>query len=99
MLENAPRLCGASFGNLLLCDGDTFRRVALYNAPPAWEELTRRDPVRITGSRRVNSSHAGGALYSATRRNVSPSHSSKLPKLAPQSRGAFSSIVGTTGPS
>src|SRR5262249_33571713 len=50
ILANAVRICGASFGNLLLYDGDTFRRVALYNAPPAWEELTRRDPVILTGA-------------------------------------------------
>src|SRR5262249_51946673 len=50
ILANAVRICGASFGNLLLYDGDTFRRVALYNAPPAWEELTRRDPVIRTGA-------------------------------------------------
>src|SRR5262249_38336546 len=36
MLENAVRLCEASFGNLLLYDGDVFRHVALHNAPKAW---------------------------------------------------------------
>jgi chromosome segregation ATPase len=35
MLENAVRLCEAKFGNLLLYEGTRFRRVALYNAPPA----------------------------------------------------------------
>src|SRR5262249_36372019 len=49
ILADARRFCGGSFGNLLLYDGDAFRRVALYNAPPAWEELTRRDPVIHTG--------------------------------------------------
>src|SRR5262249_22543231 len=33
MLENAVRICEASFGNLLLYDGDLFRQVALHNAP------------------------------------------------------------------
>src|SRR5689334_802474 len=36
MLQNAVRLCEASFGNLLLYDGNVFRHVALHNAPPAW---------------------------------------------------------------
>src|SRR5262245_17223923 len=45
ILTNAVALCEASFGNLLLYEGDVFRRVALYNAPRAWDELSRRDPV------------------------------------------------------
>ncbi len=45
MLENAVRICGASFGNLLLYEGDQFRRVALHNAPPAFAEERRREPM------------------------------------------------------
>src|SRR5262245_26969305 len=44
MLENAVRICEAAFGNLLLYEGDAFRRVALHNAPPAMVEAQRRDP-------------------------------------------------------
>ncbi len=33
MLANATRICDANFGNLLLYEGDVFRRVALHNAP------------------------------------------------------------------
>src|SRR5262249_46011135 len=33
MLANAVRICEASFGNLLLYEGDVFRHVALHNAP------------------------------------------------------------------
>src|SRR5262249_10860928 len=33
MLENATRICTASFGGLLLYDGEAFRRVASHNAP------------------------------------------------------------------
>src|SRR3974390_169515 len=33
MLANATRICGATFGNLLLYEGEAFRRVAMYNAP------------------------------------------------------------------
>jgi hypothetical protein len=32
MLENAIRICEASFGNLLLYEGDVFRHVALRAA-------------------------------------------------------------------
>src|SRR5215472_6000746 len=45
MLENAVRVCGAKFGILLLLDGDAFRAVALYGAPPAYAEARRREPV------------------------------------------------------
>jgi GAF domain-containing protein len=51
ILERATRICEAKFGNLLLYEGDTFRRVAVYNAPLAWEELTRRDPVIRTSGK------------------------------------------------
>ena len=45
MLENAVRICGAKFGNLALFDGSEMRMVAMHNAPPAFEELRRREPV------------------------------------------------------
>ena len=45
MLANAVRICEAKFGNLLLYDGNAFRFAALYGAPPAWDELRRRNPV------------------------------------------------------
>jgi two-component system, NtrC family, sensor kinase len=45
MLANATRLCEAKFGNLLLYERDSFRRVALYNAPREWDELTQRNPT------------------------------------------------------
>jgi GAF domain-containing protein len=45
MLENAVRICEASFGNLLLYEGDVFRHVALHNAPKAWAADSERDPV------------------------------------------------------
>jgi two-component system, NtrC family, sensor kinase len=38
ILANATRLCEAGFANLLLSEGDQFRRVSLYNAPPAFVE-------------------------------------------------------------
>src|SRR5690349_22771755 len=36
MLENAVRICEASFGNLLLYENDAFRDVAFHNQPKAW---------------------------------------------------------------
>src|SRR5262249_33636095 len=45
MLVNATRLCEAKFGILFLWEGDAFRTVALHNAPPAFVEHRRREPV------------------------------------------------------
>jgi len=45
VLENATRICGANFANLLLYENGAFRRAALFGAPPAWREIALRDPV------------------------------------------------------
>ena len=45
MLENATRLCEAKFGSLNLREGDAFRSVALHNAPLAYVEERRRNPL------------------------------------------------------
>jgi GAF domain-containing protein len=45
MLENATRICEAKFGNLLLYEGEVFRVAAMDGAPPAWDELRRRNPM------------------------------------------------------
>ena len=45
MLEKATRLCNASFGNLLLVEGEDARIAAMHNAPSAFSELRRRAPV------------------------------------------------------
>jgi GAF domain-containing protein len=45
MLENAVRLCEASFGNLLLYENESFRNVALHNAPQAWAAEQQRNPI------------------------------------------------------
>src|SRR5262249_41368279 len=45
MLENAARICGATFGALFLADGDGFRHVAAHNPPPELIEERRRMPV------------------------------------------------------
>ena len=49
MLENATRICEASFGSMLLRDGNAYRRVALHNAPPACREFSNDAPVLRRG--------------------------------------------------
>ncbi|TIM26320.1 MAG: GAF domain-containing protein [Mesorhizobium sp.] len=41
ILENAARICDASFGNLALREGDGFRHVAAYGATEEWEEFKK----------------------------------------------------------
>jgi GAF domain-containing protein len=45
ILKNAVRLCGAVIGNLALYDGREMKMAAMHNAPRAFEELRRRDPI------------------------------------------------------
>ena len=45
MLANAVRICNARFGNLLLFDGQNMHVTAMHNAPQAYEETRRGDPV------------------------------------------------------
>ena len=45
MLESATRICEASFGSMLLREGERLRRVAVYNAPPGFAEFHKRMPV------------------------------------------------------
>ena len=49
MLENAVRVCGATFGSMLLREGDAYRRVALHNAPPTFEEFSNNAPILRRG--------------------------------------------------
>jgi GAF domain-containing protein len=46
MLSNAVRICGAKFGALFLAEGEAYRAVALHNAPTAFAEVRRREPIR-----------------------------------------------------
>jgi two-component system NtrC family sensor kinase len=41
ILANATRLCEARFANLVLLDGDGFRRAAMHNAPAVAPELRK----------------------------------------------------------
>jgi two-component system, NtrC family, sensor kinase len=49
MLENATRICEATFGSMLLREGDAYRRVALHNAPPNFEEFSNNAPILRRG--------------------------------------------------
>jgi GAF domain-containing protein/HAMP domain-containing protein len=46
MLENATRVCGAKFGIMGLFEGDTIRRVAVHNLPPAFADVQHVDAWR-----------------------------------------------------
>jgi GAF domain-containing protein len=46
ILANATRLCEAKFANLVLLDGDVFRRAAMHNAPAPYADEWRREPTR-----------------------------------------------------
>ena len=41
MLENAARICDASFGNIFSWDGDALHLIATYNTPPAFADYRR----------------------------------------------------------
>jgi signal transduction histidine kinase len=43
MLQNAVRICGANFGNLMLRDGECFRVGATHGAPPAYVDFLQRE--------------------------------------------------------
>src|SRR5262249_50676645 len=45
MLEKATQLCEASFGTLFLREGESFRRVALHNAPAKYAEFNDKNPL------------------------------------------------------
>jgi two-component system, NtrC family, sensor kinase len=44
MLQNAVRICDATFGNIYRWDGDGLHLAATHNAPPAYAEERRRSP-------------------------------------------------------
>jgi two-component system, NtrC family, sensor kinase len=45
MLANATQICGAEFGLLYRSEGDMFRTVSLYGAPPAFAEQRQLNPM------------------------------------------------------
>jgi two-component system, NtrC family, sensor kinase len=50
MLENAVRICDATYGNIYSRDNDIFRLVASYKTPRAFTEYRRRNPMTGSGA-------------------------------------------------
>ena len=50
MLENAVRICDATYGNIYNRVGDIFRLVASYKTPPTFTEYRRRNPMTGSGA-------------------------------------------------
>jgi GAF domain-containing protein len=48
MLENATRICGASFGHMFRYEDARFHTIATHNAPAGLEEYLRRGPIDPT---------------------------------------------------
>jgi signal transduction histidine kinase len=51
LLANATNICAAKFGTLYLSEGQGLRAVCLHNAPPAFAEERRRNPLIHPGPR------------------------------------------------
>jgi GAF domain-containing protein len=49
MLENAVRICEATFGNIYRAEGDGLRIVATHNTPPVFAEARRTTPFFTPG--------------------------------------------------
>ena len=54
ILENATTICEAKFGLMLLREGEVFRHVALYGAPPEFAEYRARHPTIRFDPKTVN---------------------------------------------
>ena len=50
MLENAVRICDATYGNIYSRDSETFRLVPSHKTPPAFTEYRRRNPMTGSGA-------------------------------------------------
>jgi GAF domain-containing protein len=46
MLENAVRICGATFGNIFRWNGDAFHLMAAHKTPPAFAKARKLSPIR-----------------------------------------------------
>ena len=82
ILENATRICGAKFGNLVLYEDGTFRDMALHGAPPAFAELRRRNPVVKPGATSSLAQALETKDRKSTRLNSSHIQKSRMPSSA-----------------
>ena len=90
ILENATRLCQANFGVLFLSEGDAYRAVAMHNAPSAYVEARRREPlVSMTGTTVI-------AEVARTKRTVQTADMAKNPayRKNPQYTQLFVRLTG-----
>src|SRR5262245_4793712 len=88
LVENATRLCDANFGSLYLCEGDAFRLTAMHNAPPAYEQLRRSEPV-------VHPSHpAVYAILGRLAESKAIVHIADLKAQPPEAQGALVKLAG-----
>ena len=90
ILGNATRLCQANFGVLFLCEGDAYRAVAMHNAPSAYVEARRREPlVSMTGTTVI-------AEVARTKRTVQTADMAKNPAYPknPQYTQLFVRLTG-----
>src|SRR5262249_41919145 len=88
MLANATRLCEANFGSLYLYEGDAFRITAMHNAPPAYEEVRRREPV-------MDSAHpAFQAILGRLAKTKEIVHIADLMAVPGTERGALARFAG-----
>ena len=79
MLQNAVRMCGAQFGNLLLLEGDFIRAVATHRAPPAYVEYLRREgPFRVDPRFGIGQLVRTKQTYQVADVAVAPTHKDKL---------------------
>ena len=79
MLENAVRICGAEFGNLLLRDADTYRVGATYGAPAAYVDFMRREaPFRVDPRLGLGQMLQAKQTYQVADIAAVPTHDDKL---------------------
>jgi GAF domain-containing protein len=79
MLQNAVRICGAEFGNLMLREGDAFRVGATHGAPAAYVDFVHREgPFRIDPRLGLGRMLQTKQTYQVADLVAAPTHGDKL---------------------
>ncbi|HWX85566.1 MAG TPA: GAF domain-containing protein [Xanthobacteraceae bacterium] len=79
MLQNAVRICGAEFGNLMLREGDAFRVGATHGAPAAYADFVHREgPFRIDPRLGLGRMLQTKQTYQVADLVAAPTHGDKL---------------------